>query len=263
MKIELAGQVAVVTGGGKGVGRQIAVSLAQAGADVVILGRDMAALEDAASEIRRLGVMAHPLSLDVTDVDQMPRLVELIDTQCKGRLDIVVTAAGTRDHMALPIAQLSLSDFDAVLKGNLHGSLLPIRALLPAMVRSRRGKIILISGVFGLRPKANHAAGCVSKWALEGLAKVMALELGQHNINVNAICPGYIEGPRSAAGMESAAKKQGKSAAEVRDALVAATALKRLSTPEDVAHATLFLASEYSRNITGQDIVIDAGWMLN
>ena len=148
------------------------------------------------------------------------------------------------------------------MRGNVNGTLLPIRAVLPLMMARRSGKVVAISGVFGLRGRARHGAGCASKWALEGLVRVMAIELGPHNINVNAVCPGYVEGPRSAAGMAKAAAAQGLDAAAMRAQLEGATALKRISTPDDVANAAMFLASERARNITGQDLVVDAGWTL-
>lgn len=262
MNIDLTGQVAMITGGGKGIGRHIALALAQAGTDVILIGRDAQALEEAASEAQKHGVQAHTVVADITRPETLEPLTTLIESRYHGQIDIVVTAAGTRDHMAQPVADIDIAAFDAVMQGNLNGTLNPIKAVLPAMIRRKQGKIITISGVFGLRGKAHHAAGCASKWALEGLTRVMALELGPHNINVNAICPGYVEGPRSETGLRKAAERQGVDEATLRKKLVDATALKRLSTPDDIAHATLFLASSYARNITGQDIVIDAGWTL-
>ena len=126
----------------------------------------------------------------------------------------------------------------------------------------RRGKVVAVSGVYGLKGLAQHMAGCTSKWAVEGLVRVLALEAGPFNINVNAVCPGYVEGPRSHAGMASRAAARGIDAARVRDELEQAAALRRLSTAEDVANAVLFLASERARNITGRDLVVDGGWML-
>lgn len=262
MNTELAGSVAVVTGGGKGIGQTISLSLAKSGCDVIIVGRDQVALDNTAASIRTLGCRAFSVVADITDAEQLGRISQVIEQDCAGRVDIIVTAAGTRDHMNQSIAEIDIEAFDNVMQGNLNGSLLPIRSVLPFMMKRRHGKVVTISGVFGLRAKANHAAGCVSKWALEGLTRVMALELGPYNINVNAICPGYVEGPRSSAGIARAAQNSGIDADQARANLLAATALKRLSTPDDIANAVLFLVSENSRNITGQDIVIDAGWTL-
>jgi len=262
MKIDLQGQVTVITGGAKGIGLGIATAFAQAGSDLIILGRDTAALDTATQTLRSYGVRADAIAADITDETALQALARLVESEYGGRVDAIVTCAGTRDHMALPVSDLDMAQFDAVMQGNLNGSLLPIRAVLPFMKARQHGKVITISGVFGFRGKANHGAGCASKWALEGLVRVLALELGSYNINVNSICPGYVEGPRSAAGLARNAEKAGTTAEALRQKLVDATALKRLSTPEDIAHAALFLASDYARNITGQDIVIDAGWTL-
>lgn len=262
MKIEQRDHVTVITGGAKGIGRTIADTFADAGSHIIIVGRDTAALEQAVSELRGKGGRADSVAADITDEDALLALRELIESRYNHRVDTIVTSAGTRDHMAAAVTDISVSDFDRVMKGNLNGSMLPIRCVLPYMKARERGRIIAISGVFGLKGRAHHAAGCASKWALEGLVRVLALELGVHNINVNAICPGYVEGPRSQAGMEKAAERAGTTADALRQKLIDATALKRLSSPEDIAHAALFLASDYARNITGQDIVIDAGWSL-
>lgn len=262
MNIDLHDHVTVITGGAKGIGWGIASGFAAAGSNVIIVGRDEAALNIAVEELRAQGVRADHVVADITDEQALQALRHLIETQYDGRVDTIVTAAGTRDHKAAPATDIAMSDFNAVMLGNLNGSLLAIRSVVPCMKARGKGRIVAISGVFGLKGNANHASGCASKWALEGLMRVLALELGPHNINVNAICPGYVEGPRADAGIERAASKAGVSAQALRQKLVDATALKRLSTPEDIANAAIFLASDYARNITGQDIVIDAGWSL-
>ena len=262
MNAELAGSVAVVTGGAKGIGRAIAVALAQEGADLILVGRDAAALEEAAAAIRGMGRRAFGLSADLIETAEVARISDLIKSEFDSRVDIMVTAAGTRELLNKPVAELDLEQFNGVMQGNVNGTLLPIRAVLPFMQARRRGKIVAISGVFGLQGYAKHAGGCASKWALEGLVRVLALELGADNINVNAVCPGYVEGPRAEAGIKRAAQMRGVDAEAARAELQQATALKRLSTAEDVANAVLFLVSERSRNITGRDLIVDAGWML-
>jgi len=262
MSTDFQGQVAVVTGGGKGIGRAIALALAREGADLLVVGRDAAALDAACEEIRTLGRRAVGVAADLTVAAEVERIAECVRTTFDGRLDVVVTAAGRRDHENKPVDEVDVAQFDAVMQGNLHGTLLPVRALLPFMKARRHGKVVALSGVFGLKGHPRHAAGCSSKWALEGLVRVLALELGPHNINVNAVCPGYVEGPRSAAGMASAAQKRGVDVQVLRSELEQAAALKRLSTADDVANAVLFLASERARNITGRDLVVDGGWML-
>jgi 3-oxoacyl-[acyl-carrier protein] reductase len=262
MALEFEGQVAVVTGGGKGIGQTIALSLAREGADLVIVGRDRTALDETVAQIEALGRRAFAVSADLTSEAEVAAIPAVLREQFGGRVDVIVTAAGTRDHMNQPAAEIDMAAFDDVMRGNVNGTLLPIRSVLPLMTARRSGKVVAISGVFGLKGRARHGAGCASKWAVEGLVRVMAIELGPFNINVNAVCPGYVEGPRSSAGMAKAATAQGVDAAAVRAQLENATALKRISTPDDVANAVMFLASEKSRNITGQDLVVDAGWTL-
>src|SRR5690606_32832375 len=186
MRIDLQDHVTIITGGAKGIGRSIAEAFAKVGSNLIVIGRDTAALRTAVSELICHGVRADFVTADITREAELDALRTLIETQYDGRVDTIVTSAGTRDHMAAPVSDILMSDFDAVMQGNLNGSLLPIRSVLPYMKSRSAGRIIAISGVFGLKGRANHAAGCASKWALEGLIKVLALELGPHNINVNA-----------------------------------------------------------------------------
>jgi len=262
MSPEFSGMVAVVTGGAKGIGRAIALELARQGADLILVGRDQSALDQARAEIGALGRRAFGVSADVTVFEEVARISQLIRDEFDGRVDMVVTAAGQRDHYNKPVDALDMDEFDLVMKGNVNGTLLPIREVLPFMKARRHGKIVAISGIYGLKGQPKHSAGCASKWALEGLVRVMALELGPYNINVNAVCPGYVEGPRSEAGIARAAAARGMDEKALRAELEGATALHRLSAAEDVANAVYFLVSEKSRNITGRDIIVDAGWML-
>lgn len=254
--------VAVVTGGAKGIGREISLALAREGSDLILVGRDRAALDDTAAQIRALGRRVLGVAADVTVPAEVARISAAVRDAFGGRVDTIVTAAGFRDHYNKAVDALDIHEFDLVMQGNVNGTLLPIREVLPFMKEKRRGKVVAISGVYGLKGNPRHAGGCASKWAVEGLVRVMALELGPYNINVNAVCPGYVEGPRSAAGMARAAALRGIAAADVRAELENATAMKRLSTAADVADAVCFLAGERSRNITGQDLVVDGGWML-
>lgn len=262
MTTDFNGQMAVVTGGAKGIGKAIAMALAREGADLLIVGRDRAALDETSAAIRAMGRCAAGVAADLTAADEVARIAQCIRSDFAGRVDVVVTAAGQRDHANRSVDELDLAQFDQVMQGNLHGTLLPIRALLPFMKEQRQGKIVAISGVFGLKGHPRHAGGCASKWAVEGLVRVLALELGPFNINVNAVCPGYVEGPRSDAGLARAARQRGVEVSKLREELQASVALRRLSTAEDVANAALFLASERARNITGRDLVVDGGWML-
>lgn len=259
---EFSGSTAVVTGGAKGIGLAIAEGLARAGADLLLIGRDVVALESSVRDLASIGRRVQSLAIDLTVPEQVQRISTVLRKDFCGRVDLIVTAAGLRDHENKSLDTLDLGNLERVMQGNLMATLLPIREVLPLMKERRRGKIVAISGVYGLKGRAHHMAGCASKWAVEGMVRVLALELGPFNINVNAVCPGYVEGPRSTTGIANHAAARGVDAAQVRKELEDASALGRISSAEDVANAALFLASERARNITGRDLIVDAGWML-
>lgn len=259
--MEFQGKVAVVTGAGRGIGRAIALAFAHGGADVALTGRDRAALAEAAAAVEALGGKSLGVPADLTTEDGAVALAQAV-TDRFGRADIVVTAAGARDHADRTVAEMDPTYFDRIVRDNVLSTVLPVRALLPGMIARRSGKVVTISGVFGIRGRARHSAGASAKWAIEGFVRSLALEVGASNINVNAVCPGYVEGPRSIESMVKIAAGRGITPEEVRAELVGETVLRRLSTASDVADAVLFLASERARNITGQDLVVDAGWTL-
>lgn len=262
MNHELGGKVAVVTGGHKGLGREIAMALAREGADLVIVGRDPDALEQAAAAIRALGRRATGVSLDITKPQEVARIGEAIRAQHGGRVDIIVTSAGQRDTTNKLVEDADLAHFDKVMQANLNGTMLPIREMIPFMKAARSGKIVALTGGYGIKAKDRHAATCTSKAAVGALVRVLAIELGPFNINVNSVCPGYVEGPRAQAHMAGVAAGRNVDVSVVRGELEQTAALKRLSTPDDIANAVLFLVSERARNITGLDVIVDGGWLL-
>ena len=144
----------------------------------------------------------------------------------------------------------------------MKGCFLTMRAVTPVMQKQRSGKIVNIGGTFGLRGRALRMAYSASKWGLRGITKAFALELGPYNINVNNVCPGMVDGPRFRKVCEEMAKRLGISAEEAMRKHAEEYALKRVSTDEDVANAVLFFASDASRQITGQDIAVDGGWVI-
>lgn len=257
--MEFEGKLAVVTGGNRGIGKGIALAFAREGADVAITARDPETLEATAAEIRALGRRAICIAADLTTQQGVDTLAQAVSAGF-GAAHVIVTSAGIRDHANQTIAEMDPALYESVVQGNILSTVLPIRALLPAMIERRAGKIVTISGVFGIRGRARHAAGVSAKWAIEGFMRSLAIELGEHDINVNCVCPGYVEGERSAAGVARIASERGLTSQEVRAELEAKTLLGRISTQEDIANAVLFLASRKARNITGQDLVVDAGW---
>ncbi|MFE3837449.1 SDR family oxidoreductase [Pseudogemmobacter sonorensis] len=256
---EFKGKTAVITGGNRGIGRAIALAFAREGANVVISGRDGASIAAVVEEIRALGGGARGVAADLAEISGAETLARAV-SESFGAADVVVTSAGIRDHADQSIDAMDPALYDAVTRGNILTTVLPIRALLPAMIARREGRIVTISGVFGLRGRARHAAGVSAKWAIEGFMRSLAIECGPHNINANSVCPGYVLGARSAAGMAAIAEGRGIAPEEVRAELEGKTLLGRLSTEADIAGAVLFLSGPRARNITGQDLVVDGGW---
>jgi NAD(P)-dependent dehydrogenase (short-subunit alcohol dehydrogenase family) len=258
--MRLTNQVGVITGGGKGIGRSIALRLAQEGADVVVTGREQAALEEAAAAIRASGRRALALITDVSHEDQVNASIAHT-LQVLGRIDILVNNAGISGPTA-PAVEVARNDWDEVLAINLTGAFLCSKAVLPTMIERRSGKIINIASVAGRVAYALRSPYAVSKWGMIGLTLTLAQEAGPANIQVNVICPGPVKGERIERVIQKRAEELGKPAAEIERFYVENTALKRMVPPEDVAALVAFLASAEADNITGQVIDVSAGHSL-
>ena len=245
MQIDLGGRVALVTGSTRGIGREIAATLAGCGARVAVVGRDVARAEEAAKAI---GGAARGYAADVADTAQVTSLVESVERDF-GSLDILVNNAGlTRDNILL---RLKDEDWDAVLGANLRGPFATIRAAARTMMKRRWGRIINISSVVGLignKGQSNYAA---SKAGLIGLTKSVAKEFASRNILANVIAPGFIETDMTSA-----------MTADARAALSSQIPLERLGTPKDIAGVVAFLSSEHAAYITGQVFVVDGGLVM-
>ena len=238
-------RVAVVTGGGKGIGRAVASRLACAGAKVVLSGRDRSALEEACAEIRSEGGEAIWAAGDVSNPAAADALLEKT-LEAFGSADILVNNAGiTRDNLVM---RMSEEEWDQVIDTNLKGSFLCIRAFTRPMMKQRWGRIVNVSSVVGLIGNPGQANYVASKAGLVGLTKAVAKELASRHITVNAVAPGFIETAMTAELDE-----------KVREALKARIPLGRLGTPGDVANAVAFLCSEEAGYITGQVLSVDGG----
>ncbi len=248
MSGRLDGRVAVVTGGAKGIGRAVSVRLSDGGAKLVVSGRDAAALDALAAELKGQGRDALAVAADVAkpaDVEALAaRTLETF-----GRADILVNNAGvTKDGLLL---RMSEADWDAVLDTNLKGAFLCTREFTRSMMKQRWGRVVNVSSVIGLIGNAGQANYAASKAGLLGLTKAVAKELASRHITVNAVAPGFIE----TAMTESLSEK-------MRDALLAQIPLGRLGSPEDVAHTVAFLCSEEAGYITGQVLAVDGGMVM-
>lgn len=258
--MKLANRKAIVTGAAKGMGAAITTTLAREGADVVLTARDTAALEEVAAAVRDLGREAHVVACDVIDESQVKAMVDTALDVFDGRIDILVNVAGVTGPIETAVQDIKVEDFDYVIIANERGTFLPIKHVVPTMIRQQDGKIVNISGTSGLRGYPMRTAYSASKWAVRGITRTVALEVGKHNINVNAVCPGIVETPRMMKLCEGKAKVRGWTVKQVYEEYVQDMALKRVTTGQDVANTVLFLASDEARQITGQHIAVDGGW---
>ena len=248
----LEGKRAIVTGiskSGGGIGRAIALALAEAGADVAVAGHSsLEAAEGVAREIEALGRRAIFAQCAVSEAADVEKIIAQVLTSWGG-LDIVVNNAGTtRDGL---LVRMSEDDWDTVLDANLKGTFLMTRAALKPMMKQRAGKIVNISSVMGLIANPGQANYSASKAGLIGLTRTAAKEVASRNIQINAVAPGFIQ-----TAMTEAMKE------DVKASIVKEIPAGRLGTPEDVAQAVLFLCSPAASYITGQTLTVDGGMIL-
>ncbi len=262
MSGELSGRIAIVTGPAKGMGAAVSLALAREGADLVLAGRDTAAIEPVAADIAALGRRARIARCDVTSPAEVEAMAAEALEFGRSRIDILVNVAGGSGPIETPSWETTPAEFDQIVELNMKGCFLTMRAVLPAMMAQRYGKIVNVGGTFGLRGRALRMAYSASKWGLRGITKSTALEVGPYNINVNTVCPGMVEGPRFDRVCRENAKRLGIGVDEARRRHAEEYALRRISTGDDVANAVLFLAGDRSRQITGQDLAVDGGWVI-
>ena len=257
--MKLESRVALVTGAAKGMGRDICLTLAREGADLALAAREVAPLETLKGELEALGRWAVVAPCDVTDEAAVERMVALV-TEAFGRIDILVNAAGVTGPIETPVQEIRAEDFRFVLEANVVGTFLPTKHVLPGMIARRYGKIVNISGTSGLRGYKYRAAYSSSKWALRGFTRTVALEVGRHNINVNALHPGIVAGDRMDKLCREKARARGWTPEQVYQEYVDEMALRRVTVSQDIANAVLFLVSDESKNMTGQSVTVDGGW---
>jgi len=254
-------KVAVVTGAAKGLGAAITDVLACDGAQIVLAGRDLEALEAHATQLH--GEYPERENLVVTcDVTSEADVQTLIGSAVErfGGLDILVNTAGVIGPIETPAQGVSVDDFRAVLDVNVLGTFLPCKFAIPHLIERGGGRIVNIAGTSGLRGYRNRVAYSSSKWAVRGLTRTLALELGPHDITVNTICPNVTHGERMTKIVDEKARRLGRTPQDVYAEFTAQTALGRFIEDSDIAHAVRFLVSAGGRNVTGHDVVVDAGW---
>ncbi len=244
----LADKIAVVTGAGRGIGRAVALAYAKMGADVVCVSRTEENSAKVAAEVEAIGRRAWAVAVDVSDTAAVDAAAKGI-LESTGRVDILVNNAGvTRDNLLM---RMSEEEWDTVIDTNLKGAFNFTKALTRPFIKQRSGRIINIASVIGLIGNAGQSNYAASKAALIGFTKSIAKELATRGITVNAIAPGFIETDMTAALSE-----------KMREGILGNVPLERFGSPDDIAHAAVFLAMEPSGYITGQVLTVDGGMMM-
>jgi meso-butanediol dehydrogenase / (S,S)-butanediol dehydrogenase / diacetyl reductase len=262
MDLKIKDKIAIVTGGGNGIGRAIALGLAAEGAKVVVADLKKEAAEKIVAEIKDRGSEGLAVVCNATEPEDVDNLIRQT-LAAYGVIDILVNNVGGGSGTALVI-ETTIDNWDETIEVNLKSTFLCCRAAAKAMISRKQGRIINISSVSGKLGETLIAAYCAAKFGVLGFTQVLARELARHNITVNAVCPGYVYTPgweRLARSLkEDHSSLTDKSLQEIFEARVkAVTPLGRPQTPEDIAGMVAYLASEHARNITGQAISVDGG----
>jgi NAD(P)-dependent dehydrogenase (short-subunit alcohol dehydrogenase family) len=252
---QLAGQHAVVTGGGRGIGAAIAQTLVREGATVSVLGRDAARL---AAQVEALGgaARAQAVGVDVTDEGSVRSALATVRERF-GRIDILANNAGQAE--SAPLARTDLALWQRMLAVNLTGTFLCTREALGEMTKRGSGRIVNVASTAGLVGYGYVSAYCAAKHGVIGLTRAAALEIAKTGVTVNAVCPGYTETDIVQDAVANIVKKTGKTEAEARAALVARNPQGRMIQPDEVAAAVLWLCLPSSGSITGQAITVAGG----
>ena len=246
--MSLSGHVAFVTGASQGIGRTCALRLAKDGAAVAVAARTQEKLNELVGEITAAGGKAAAFGLDVSNEDQVKETIKAAVGRF-GKIDILVNNAGiTRDQLVM---RMKRADWDAVLQTNLTSAYLCIQQVIPSMLKQRWGRIINITSVFGQMGQAGQANYAASKAGLIGLTMAVAREVGSRNITCNAVAPGFIETAMTAVLSD-----------EFKQNAVKQIPLGRVGTPEDVAAAVAFLASDDASYITGHILSVNGGMLM-
>jgi 3-hydroxybutyrate dehydrogenase len=255
----LLGRRALVTGAGRGIGRAIALALAEAGTDVAVSARSRDEIEQVAAQIRALGRRALAIACDVVDADQVARLAETASAELGG-IDILVNnagAAGSHKFVGHPDEL-----WQRMLAINLTSVYYVTKAIVPQMIEWRAGRIITIASIASKVGARYIAAYTAAKHGVLGLTRALAAELAPYKITVNAICPGYVDTPMTDGSVANIVQRTGMSADQARETLARTSPQNRLIEPDEVAALAVYLAQDSARGITGQAINVDGGGVM-
>jgi NAD(P)-dependent dehydrogenase (short-subunit alcohol dehydrogenase family) len=250
----IEGRVALVTGGGRGIGRAIALALARAGADVAVAARTVPEIEAVAAEVAALGRRTHFFPLDVSDRASLERAPSVV-AAALGPIGILVNDAGL--HASAPVQRTDDATWDAVLAVNLTAPFLLTRACLPGMYERRWGRVINVASVAGRIGLKYGSAYAAAKHGLLGLTRSLALEGARKGVTANAICPSWTETQMMDEAVDAVARATGRTEAEAREALLRDNPSGRAALPDEVADVAVLLAQ--SPIVTGQAVHVDGG----
>jgi NAD(P)-dependent dehydrogenase (short-subunit alcohol dehydrogenase family) len=253
---ELKDKVAIVTGGGTGIGRGIATVLAREGATVICTDIVPSHAEKTVANIRAAGGKAEVMQQDVTSWQSCQAVAAKVIAD-HGQIDILVTNAGV--SKSVPITELDEAEWDRVNNVNIKGVFLSCKSVIPHMIARKYGKIVNISSMVGKEAIPLFAHYCASKFAVIGLTQSLAKELATHNINVNAVCPGVVRTPLWDPLLKQLSTNKGITEAEAWGEFVGGIPLARPQEPEDIGEAVAFLASDRARNITAESANLSGG----
>lgn len=259
---ELENKVALVTGASRGIGRAISIALAQEGAQLILTGRDLTALNETAQIIADLqcGPAACVSHMDVLNSTEIQRCVNS-SIEIYGHIDILVNNSGVTGKSA-PMWELTESEWDDCMDTNLKGAFLVTKAVIPTMIDRTSGSIIFIGSITGKRPLANRSVYAASKLGMVGMMRTLALELGRHGVRVNHISPGFVEGQRLDGVIAQVASRESLSPEEMNAKWQEMIPTGKFVSPENIAQGVLFFASERSGGTTGEDLNISGGLVM-
>ncbi len=249
----LRGRLALVTGGGRGIGAAVATRLAAVGARVVVCGRTRADLDALAASIDGVAITCD--LADRADTDRM-----LAEVAALGRVDVLVNNAGAAE--SAPLAGTDDAMWDRLLELNATAPFRVTRSLVPAMVAAGWGRVVTIASNAGLTGYGYTAAYCAAKHAVVGMTRALAVDLGRTGVTINAVCPGWVATQMADQAIARIADKTGRGADAARDALTSMSPQRRLIEPAEVAHAVLTLCHVDARGIHGQTVVLDGGQVM-
>ncbi|HYB90048.1 MAG TPA: SDR family NAD(P)-dependent oxidoreductase [Candidatus Binataceae bacterium] len=258
---ELKSKVAIITGGGFGIGKQVALVYGKAGAKVAIAARTIGPMEETVQELKRAGVQAIYIPTDVSKEADCARMAAET-AKAFGRIDILVNNAGIAGPTKR-MTDMSLAEWQETIDIDLTGTWLAARAVLPIMDRQGSGDILNISSGAGRRGYPLRSPYAAAKWAMIGLTQTIAGEWGARNIRCNCICPGAIAGDRIERVMQARAEAMKVPYEQVRGAMLSQAAMRRMATEEEVARVALFLVSALAAGMTGQTLNVDCGSIMN